>query len=72
MCEGRYGNRYRTGAGDVRHKGSIGDFGIRDRYKRSLYCGITTIAMVGYGDGTAGLDSPWGVLFTNLVLMFGE
>jgi hypothetical protein len=28
--------------------------------------------MVGYGDGTVGLDSPWEVLFTNLVLSLGE
>ena len=68
---GRYVNRYRGGVGDVWHKDSIGDFAIRDRYKRSLYWGITTIVMVGYDDGTAGLDSPWEVPFTNLVLMFG-
>ncbi len=28
--------------------------------------------MVGYVDGTVVLDSPWEVLFTNLVLSWGK
>jgi hypothetical protein len=49
----------------------IVDVGIGMRYMRSLYWGITTLTMVGYGDITPGLGNAMELGYTILVLMMG-
>jgi CRP-like cAMP-binding protein/voltage-gated potassium channel Kch len=52
-------------------KDSITDVSLGERYMRSLYWGITTLTMVGYGDITPGLDDFAEVLYTIVVLLIG-